>query len=217
MNAAIAWFARNHVATNLLMWLMLIGGVIAWPTLRQEMFPDIDLEIVTVTAPYPGASPSEVEEALATRIEEAVQGLSGVKRVRSTAAEGVASVSIELHSGEDVSRRMAEIRARVDAIESWPEEAERPTVAQAEFPRHVLSIAVSGDADERTLKRLAERARDELAALPEISQVELSSVRPDREPAARPALRRPAPACPRQSCSGRAPRRARRRRDRHPR
>ena len=179
MNAAIAWFARNHVATNLLMWGMLIGGVLAWPTLRQEMFPDIDLEVVTVTAPYPGASPGEVEEALATRIEEAVQGLSGVKRIRATAAEGVASVSIELHSGEDVSRRMAEIRARVDAIESWPEEAERPTVAQAEFPRHVLSIAISGDADERTLKRLAEQAREELAALPEISEVSLASVRPD--------------------------------------
>ena len=179
VNGAIAWFARNSVATNLLMWAMLIGGLLAWPTLRQEMFPDIDLEVVTVTAPYPGAAPAEVEEALVTRIEEAVHGLPGVKRVRSTAAEGVASVSIELHSGEDVARRMADIRARVDAIESWPEEAERPRVAQAEFPRHVLSIAVWGDADERTLKRLAEQARDELSALPEISEVSLASVRPD--------------------------------------
>jgi multidrug efflux pump subunit AcrB len=179
VNGAIAWFARNHVATNLLMWAMLIGGVIAWPTMRQEMFPDIDLEVVTVTAPYPGAAPAEVEEALVTRIEESVVGLSGVKRVRSTAAEGVASVSIELHSGEDVSRRMADIRARVDAIESWPEEAERPSVTQAEFPRHVLSIAIYGDADERSLKRLAEQAREELSALPEISEVTLASVRPD--------------------------------------
>jgi multidrug efflux pump subunit AcrB len=179
VNAAIAWFARNHVAANLLMWAMLVGGFLAWPTMRQEMFPDIDLEVVTVTAPYPGAAPAEVEDALVTRIEEAVQGLSGVKRVRSTAAEGVANVSIELHAGEDVSRRMADIRARVDAIESWPEEAERPTVTQAEFPRHVLSIAIYGDADERTLKRLAEQARDELSALPEISEVALASVRPD--------------------------------------
>jgi multidrug efflux pump subunit AcrB len=179
VNGAIAWFARNRVATNLLMWAMLIGGVLAWPTLRQEMFPDIDLEVLTVTAPYPGAAPAEVEEALVSRIEEAVQGLSGVKRVRSTAAEGVASVSVELHSGEDVSRRMADIRARVDAIESWPEEAERASVTQAEFPRHVLSIAVWGDADERTLKRLAEQARDELSALPEIFEVELASVRAD--------------------------------------
>jgi len=179
VNTAIAWFARNHVATNLLMWAMLIGGVLAWPTLRQEMFPDIDLEVVTVTAPYPGAAPAEVEEALVTRIEEAVAGLSGVKRLRSTAAEGVATVSVELHAGEDVARRMADIRARVDAIESWPEEAERASVTQAEFPRHVLSLAVWGDADERTLKRLAERARDELSALPEISEVTLASVRPD--------------------------------------
>jgi multidrug efflux pump subunit AcrB len=179
VNAAIAWFARNHVATNLLMWAMLVGGVLAWPTLRQEMFPDIDLELVTVTAPYPGASPAEVEEALVARIEEAVSGLPGVKRIRSSAAESVGSVSIELHAGEDVARRMADIRARVDAIESWPAEAERPSVTQAEFPRHVLSLAVWGAADERTLKRLAEQARDELSALPEISEVSLASVRPD--------------------------------------
>jgi multidrug efflux pump subunit AcrB len=179
VNSAIAWFARNSVATNLLMWAMLLGGVLAWPTLRQEMFPDIDLEVVTVTAPYPGAAPAEVEEALVTRIEEAVSGLSGVKRIRSTAAEGVASVSIELHAGEDVARRMADIRARVDATPSWPEEAERASVTQAEFPRHVLSLAVWGDADEHTLKRLAEKARDELSALPEISEVSLASVRPD--------------------------------------
>jgi multidrug efflux pump subunit AcrB len=78
VNRAIAWFAKNRVATNLLMWTLCISGVLAWPTLRQEMFPDIDLELVTVTAPYPGAAPAEVEEALVTRIEEAVSGLAGV-------------------------------------------------------------------------------------------------------------------------------------------
>jgi len=179
VRSSIAWFARNPVATNLLMWAMWIGGLLAWPTLRQEMFPDIDLELVTVSAPYPGAAPAEVEQALVSRIEESVSGLAGVKRIRSTAAEGLASVSIELAADEDVARRMADIRARVEAIESWPEEAERPVVAQAEFPRHVLSIALAGDVDERTLKRLAERAREELAALPEISEVSLASVRPD--------------------------------------
>jgi multidrug efflux pump subunit AcrB len=179
VRGAIAWFARNHVASNLLMWAMLVGGFLAWPTLRQQMLPDIDLEIVTVTAPYPGAAPAEVEEALCARIEEAVQGLRGIKRIRSTAAEGVATVSIELHSGEDVAGRVADIRARVDAIESWPEEAERPVVAQAELPKHVLSIAVSGNAEESTLKYFAEQARDELVALPEISEVQLASVRPD--------------------------------------
>ena len=179
VNAAIAWFARNPVAANLLMWSMPISGVLAWPALRQEMFPDIDLEVVTIQAPYPGASPAEVEEALCMRIEEALSGLPGVKRIRSTAAEGVATLSVELHSDQDVARRMADIRARVDAIDNLPDEAERPTVTQAEFPRHVLSIAVAGDVDERTLKRLAEQARDELAALPEISEVTLASVRPD--------------------------------------
>jgi multidrug efflux pump subunit AcrB len=178
MTGPIAWFARNPVAANLLMSMMIVGGLLAGPSLRQEMFPDVDLDVVTIAVPYPGASPVEVEEGVCVPVEESLQGLAGIKRIRATAAENVCSLGVELMSGEDVVRRLADIRARVDAIATFPEEAERPIVSQAELPRQVLSVAVYGDASERTLKGTAARVRDELAALPEISEVSLAAVRP---------------------------------------
>ncbi|MDX1649753.1 MAG: efflux RND transporter permease subunit, partial [Myxococcota bacterium] len=178
MKGPIAWFAGNPVAANLLMALLVVGGLLTIPSLRQEMLPDIDLEIVTVSVPYPGASPEEIEKAVCIPIEEELQGLPGIKRMRSTASEGVGTVTLELLAGEDVSRRLADVRARVDALDTLPDEAERPVVQQPEIGRHVLSIAVSGRVDERTLKRIGESVRDDLAALPRITDVSLRSVRP---------------------------------------
>ncbi len=178
MNGTIEWFARNHVAANLLMALLVVGGLLTIPILGQEMVPEVDLDIITVSVPYPGAAPEEVEQAVAIRVEEALTGLPGVKKVSSTASEGSASILIELLAGEDVSRRLADIRARVDAIDNLPDEAERPVVRQAEIGKQVLSIAIAGDTDEWTLKQIGEQLRDDLAALPEITEVSLDSVRP---------------------------------------
>jgi multidrug efflux pump subunit AcrB len=178
VSGSVAWFARNPVAANLLMLLMIAAGLLTAPRIRQEMFPDVELDVVTIAVPYPGASPVEVEEGVCVPVEEALQGLAGIKRIRSTAAEGVATVAVELMSGEDVARRLADIRARVDAIDTLPEPAERPIVSQAEMPRQVLSVALYGDVGERALKAAAARVREELSALPEISEVSLAAVRP---------------------------------------
>lgn len=178
MNGLIEWFARNPVASNLLMALLICGGLLTIPTLGQEMVPDVDLDLVTVSVPYPGASPEEVEQSVCLRIEDALTGLPGLESIRSTASEGVGSAVVELLAGEDVSRRLADIRARIDAIDNFPVDTERPVVRQAEIGRQVLSIAIAGDTDEWTLKSVGERVRDDLAALPEISEVSLASVRP---------------------------------------
>ena len=103
MNRAIAWFAENHVAANLLMMLLVVGGLLAIPTLRQEVFPEINLDVVTVSVVYPGAAPVEIEEGICIRIEEELQGLQGIKRVSSTAAEGACLVSVELLAGEELA------------------------------------------------------------------------------------------------------------------
>jgi len=178
VNRAIAWFAENHVAANLLMMLLVVGGLLAIPALKQEVFPEINLDVVTVSVVYPGAAPVEIEEGICIRIEEELQGLQGIKRISSTAAEGVCLVSIELLAGEDVRRRLDEIRSRVDGIETFPEEAEKPVIAQADVRFQVLDVAVSGDLDEATLKRLGQQVRDEIAALPGITDVELVAMRP---------------------------------------
>jgi multidrug efflux pump subunit AcrB len=178
VNRAIAWFAENHVAANLLMMLLVVGGLFSIPTIKQEVFPELSLDIITVSVVYPGAAPIEIEEGICIRIEEELQGLQGVKRISSTASEGSCLVAVELLAGEDVRRRHDEIRSRVDGIDTFPEEAERPVIVQAGVRFQVLDVAVSGDLDEVTLKRLAQQVRDEIAALPGITDVELVATRP---------------------------------------
>mgnify|MGYP001822730405 CR=1 FL=1 len=177
MNRAIAWFAGNHVAANLLMMLLVVGGLLSIPTIKQELMPEVSLDVVTVRVVYPGAAPVEIEEGICIRIEEELQGLQGVKRISSTAAEGVCLVSVELLAGVDVRRRLDEVRSRIDGIDTFPEEAEKPVIVQADVRFQVLDVAVSGDVDEVTLKRLGQQVRDEIAALPGITDVELVATR----------------------------------------
>jgi multidrug efflux pump subunit AcrB len=178
MSGAIAWFARNSVAANVMMALLVLGGAFSLPQMRQEIFPSIELDIISVSVSHPGASPSEVEEAICTRIEQALRGMQGVKRTRSSAAEGHGSVVVELLAGEDTTRRLNDIRGRVDRIDTFPKAAKAPVVTLGELRFQVLDVAVSGSVDEATLKRWGQRTRDEIAALPGISDVELVAARP---------------------------------------
>lgn len=178
MRRIIAWFADNGVAANLLMVLMIAMGALTLIGVKQEVFPEFDAETVVVRVPYPGAAPEEVEEGVVVRIEERIQDLEGIKEIRSVAAENFATVFVEAVEGSDIQKLLNDVKSRVDAIDTFPEEAEKPTIEQPIIRRQVLEIALSGRADERTLKRLGERLRDELTALPGITQVELVSVRP---------------------------------------
>ena len=174
----LTWFAKNGVAANLLMVLIIIGGWINAGKIRKEVFPEFSSDLISVTVPYLGAAPQEVEEAICARIEEAVQDLESVKRLRSIAAEGAGTVTIELLSGSNVRNALDDIKARVDAIDTFPVETEKPIVQELVVRKQVLNIAISGQADERTLKHLAERVRDEVSSLDGISQVELAASRP---------------------------------------
>ncbi len=175
----LAWFAKNGVAANLLMVLIIIAGFTSIQSkTRKEVFPEFSVDLITVTVPYLGAAPEEVEEAVCTRIEERVADLESVSRVRSTAAEGVGTVIIELIDGVNTRDALDDVKTRVDAIDTFPEETEKPIIQEAILRRQVLSIAVSGKADELTLRRLGEQVRDEVAAIDGITQVELAAARP---------------------------------------
>ena len=178
MHRAIEWFARNSVAANLTMFLIIVGGFSAISTIRMEVFPEFDLDTVTVEVNYLGAAPEEVEQAVCLRIEEAIEGIDGIKRITSTASEGRGFVRIELELGADTRKVVDDIKSRVDAIDTFPDETEKPIVREMTSQRQIIDVAVSGDTDERTLKLIAEGVRDELAAIPEITQVEISSARP---------------------------------------
>ncbi|MFT4702447.1 MAG: multidrug efflux pump subunit AcrB [Bradymonadia bacterium] len=174
----LAWMAGNSVAANLLMLLLLVGGLFMIPQTRQEVFPDAVPPIVNVTAVYPGASPTEVEEGVVLAIEQAVQGIEGVKRVTSASNEGVGRVTIELMTDVDENVATADIKNAVDAVTSFPVDVEQPTVSLLQSREETVSIIVYGQQPEATLRHWAYEIRDDLLLDPVITDVEVTEVRP---------------------------------------
>jgi len=178
LDRAIAWFARNSVAANLLLVMMVVGGLASAPSVTVEAFPELTTGIITVTVEYPGAAPLEVEEGITVRVEEQLYGLEGIKRITSESSEGVSVVTCELATDADEDRVLDEIKTRVDAIDTFPDETEKPLVNLVVARLQLLSVAVAGQTDEHTLKRIGQRVRDDIAALPGVNHVVLASVRP---------------------------------------
>ena len=178
MNRPITWMANNHVAANLMMMIFIVGGLIMAFSIKQEVFPEIDLDIVLVSVAYPGAGPEEVEDGIILKVEESLSGITGIREVKSTAAEGFGRISAEILEGEDIDNILQDIKAEVDRITTFPEDAEKPVVTKIANRSEVVSLIIYGDAAERSLREQAEAIRDELLAMPEITQVDLRAVRP---------------------------------------
>jgi len=173
----LAWMAGNSVAANLLMVVFLIGGLIWSMQIKQEVFPDFDLEYVTVSVAYPGASPAEVEQGIVLAVEEALSGLDGVKEVTASAREGSGTVTVEMIEGHNIQKLSQDIQNEVDRITSFPDEAEEPTVRIMSHRRQVISLVLYGDQEEKVLRETAERVRDGLLQNPDITQVDLEGAR----------------------------------------
>jgi len=154
----LSWMAGHSVAANLIMLLCLVGGYLALRNIQQEVFPDLEIDAVIVTVPYPGASPEEVESGIILAIEEAVRGLDGVDEVTSVAREGSGTVTIELLVGADVQRAAQDIKSEVDRIITFPEETEEPQVRIVSRKRQVLSVVLYGDVRDTALHDLADKA-----------------------------------------------------------
>ncbi len=177
MKGMVAWFAKNHVATNLLMLFFLLAGVVTGITMKLEVFPETSLDQISISMEYRGASPAEVEEAIIRRIEENVAGLAGIKRIDSQAREGFASVTIEVMTDWDLKELLDEVKAEVDRITTFPEEAEEPVVQEITRRTQVINVVVYGDASESTIKHLTEKIRDDITNLPGITYAELFGIR----------------------------------------
>jgi multidrug efflux pump subunit AcrB len=177
MGGPVRWFINNPIAANLLMMFLVVGGALGIPALDKQFFPEFEINTVRVSLPYPGAGPAEVEEQICVRIEEAVHDLTGVKEIRSTASQGVGQVLIEAESGYDMQRLTAEVKTRVDAINTFPVDAERPIITEIAYRHHMVVVSLAGDIGERNLKELGEKLRDDLASQPQVSVVEIASPR----------------------------------------
>ena len=194
---AVKWFTRNHVAGNFLMLIVLVAGLATWFKIKKEIFPEIAVDAVLVTLPYPNATPEEAERGVVVPVEEAISDLQGIKKIRSTAAQNIGTVMIEAETGFDVRDLMSDVKSRVDAIENFPEEAETPILEEILVKKPVMSVTLTADADEATMRKMAEQIRDDLLAYkakapsgfsefmsrtlggePSISQVTIAGTRP---------------------------------------
>ena len=181
MRSIIGWTVRNMPAMNTLVIAILLVGALAFASMRREVFPEFDLEIVLVTVPYPGATPDEVEEGICQKVEEACRSVAGIKKITSVAQEGIGYCVFELQDSiKDVQKTLGEIRSEVERIPSMPELAEDPKIEQVTLRTPAIKVGVlapqnaAGDiTSELELRDVAEVVRDDLLALPAVSAANL--------------------------------------------
>ncbi|MEI6890546.1 MAG: efflux RND transporter permease subunit [Pontiella sp.] len=173
----ISWMTRNPVTANIIMLVLILGGIFQAFNAKQEFMPSVDLDSVTITVPYPGASPEEVEQAIVLVVEEAVRGLDGVEEVLSYAQEGSGRIVVEVMSDHDINQLSKDIQSEVDRIQTFPEDTEEPIVTVNSLRRDVLEVIVAADTSDTVLREVAEQVRDRLILSPGITQVEFSNVR----------------------------------------
>ena len=166
----IAWFASNHVAANLLMLFIIVAGLLSVLSITKETQPEFQLNWVQVRVSYLGAAPEEVEEGVVIKVEEAIQDVKGIKRIRSTAREGVGVITAEIDLDHDVDVALNEIKVQVDAIQTFPGLTEKPTISKIDASNPVALIAIHGDIDAFMRKAIAQEVRDELMQLPEVNE-----------------------------------------------
>jgi multidrug efflux pump subunit AcrB len=179
MPKLITWFVDNPVAANLLMFILIASGLLSLKDVRKEEFPNIETPIVTVTVPYRGAAPAEVESGVCTRVEESISGIEGIQKIRTTAAEGRCTVMVEVDLDADLSKALDDVKAQVNAISTFPANTERPVVSQITMQSLVIQLAVHGQTDEKSLKFLVEDIRRDLLELPAVSLVQTTYLKPD--------------------------------------
>ena len=173
----IAWFARNNVAANLLMLVLIGGGLFSALLINKEVFPSFTLNLINVNVAYPGAAPQEIEEGINIKIEEAIQDVSGIKKITSVASDGVGSVTIEVDDGYDVQSVLDESKLRIDAIATFPDNIEKPNIFQIKPENNVIWVSVYGDISLHDMKEIAKSIREDITDLPGVTRAKLNGVR----------------------------------------
>ena len=177
MQRFIATIIKNSVMINIVMFVIIIGGVVASYFMVKEIFPEISVDMISVSVPFPGADPAEVEEGIALKIEEAIDGMEGIKRYRTVSSENAGTAVIEVKEGYPVDKLERDVRSRIDSISTFPVDAEKPIITKPTIFSEVILLSIWGDFNERNLKEFAEEIKDEIQALPAVSQVRISGAR----------------------------------------
>ena len=170
----IAWMVNNRVTPNLLMIMLILGGLFMSTKIKREVFPEFELNTVTISVAYPGSSPEEVEQGIVLAVEEAIRGIDGIKEINATAGEGSAYIRAELRDDADSQKVFQDIQQEVDRITTFPVDAEDPVISLDAIKRQVLRLNLFGDVPERALREVVEQVRDRLLQTKGITQVDLS-------------------------------------------
>lgn len=173
MERLIGWWVHNPIAANLLMVGILLAGFLGFIAMEREAFPQVKPYQAQINVAWPGAAPQEVEEQIVVRIEQSLEDLDNVRAVYSTATEGMADISVLTYPNVDINSFLNDVKNSVDSVTSFPRDMENPRVRRSQFRQEMIRVAVHGPLSERELTRLAEDMRNELAALPYISTIEL--------------------------------------------
>ncbi len=180
MKSLINIMARNNIFANLLMIIILASGIFGVASMNREFFPNISFDMVQINMLYPGATPAEIEEGICQRLEEAVEGIEGIKKFHTTALEGVGMGFAEVDDGADEQKVLDDIRAEISAVPTFPVDAEKPVVSLLTHRSTVCRICLCGDLPQKQLKEKAEEIKDDLLRIPKISQAAISGI-PDYE------------------------------------
>jgi len=173
----IVWMIHNRVTPNLFMIALILGGLFMTTKIKREVFPEFELNTVSVSVSYPGSSPEEVEQGIVLAVEEAIRGIDGIKEVNATAGEGSGRIVAELRDDADPQKVFQDIQQEVDRITTFPVDAEDPTISLDAIKRQVLRLNIFGDVPERSLREVVEQVRDRLLQTKGITQVDLTDVR----------------------------------------
>ena len=174
----IEWMVKNAVSANLIMLACIFGGYLFIQNIKQEVFPQFQIDAVKISVAYPGASPEEIETGIILAIEDAISGVDGIDEIRSSAQENMASVFVDAMNGVDTQILAQDLQQQIDRITTFPEDAEAPQITVLSIRRRGLTLALYGETSERVLHEIAEQFRDRLIQDEEITQVELNGVRP---------------------------------------
>ena len=177
MKTVINWFVNNIVAANLFMAMILISGYFTLPKILMEIFPAPVLDIISISIPYPGASPEDIEKSICTKVEENIAGIESVKKIRSTSLENQGLIYVELLPGEEISKAKEEITTNINSITTFPDQAEKPIISEYKIQSQVMQIAVSGDLNENSLTNISKRIQDEISILPDITLTTLAGIK----------------------------------------
>ncbi|MEL6517614.1 MAG: efflux RND transporter permease subunit [Pseudomonadota bacterium] len=163
----------NRVLPNLLMVLILAAGVVSLNTLTVKVFPEISTGTISVSVALPGSSPGEVRDSIVEPIENALEGLPGIREVTATARSDMGTVLAELTRGARIDAVLRDIEAEVEAITIFPDAAEAPQIIEVEPDERAAQLLLTGPVGVDALKSLAERVRRDLLAMDTISQVNI--------------------------------------------